>query len=512
MLGKPAQISFGLCGFLALTLACGSSGSGDGPGLGGSSNNGGDSGSAGTAGDPTGGGGHGGSGGSSGMPASAGIQMRIASTAAQPAGGQNLLAFSGGGAVRPGLESLEYFIYSVQICESMQASGSGFSNPTGCLELYHGDQNALSYELGGDWRPLATAARGMTTGFVDLLNPAARASLNGTTELTAENVRSYNYGIITWSLPIKVKASVALADGTFLYTHDGTTDFETIGADNFRHYYTAPSTPMNVAPAEKAVVLLGNGGNWFKFQNPLSITEADIAERRQWVLDLVFNPEGIVKGFAGDGISQSNLQERNGSGQVIRSVTVPLLDLAPIPHRENEQVVRESYLASLVVGSQAFDVRLELYSVEGDPNRTVFGVDAKTLVTAASTNVPSEMSKISYVVPESDGTYTFQSFNQSRIITNFERVPEVFDTTVANIRCATHADRAGAEGGAAIVVDSCPSAEIPATFRLMGRTRLDGSLPTPPVADAGVPDGGGTPDDAGAQPEDGGVESDAGAN
>jgi hypothetical protein len=481
----------------ALLLGCGSSGS-SGPGA-----NGGSAGtSAGAGGEPSGSAGNAGSGsgGSSNAPASAGLELRLASTATPAGGGQNLLAFSGGGALRPGLESLEYYITSVQICESLQASGSGFSNPNGCLELYRGDQTQLSYELDGDWRPLATAARAMTTGFVDLLNPTARATLNATTELTDAHVRSYHYGIINWSLPIKVKASVALADGTFLYTHDGTTDYETIGVDNFRHYFTAPATSLNVAPAEKAVVLLGNGGNWFKFQNPLSITAGDIAERRQWVLDLVFNPEGIIKGFAGDGISQSNLQERDGSGAVTRAITVPMLDLAPIPHRADEQVVRESYLASLVVGSQAFDVRLELYSVEGDPNRTIYGVDAKTLVTAASTSVPSEMTKVSYVVTESDGSITFQSFNQSAIISGFERVDEAFGTTTASIRCGTHADRASAEGGAAIVVDSCPSQELSATFRLMGRTLLDGSLPAPPAADAGVPSG-----DAGAgEPHDGG--------
>lgn len=497
MLIRTAWVSVGLS---ALLLGCGSSGGGNGPG-----SSGGAGGSAGSGGQPTGNAGSGGGGG--GAPGSAGIEMRLASTALPAGGGQNLLAFSGGGAVRPGLESLEYYITSVQICEELQASGSGFNNPANCLELYRGaDTPQLQYALDGDWRPLADAARAMTTGFVDLLSPSGRATLNATTALTDAHVRSYNYGIITWSLPIKVKGSVPLADGTFLYTHDGTTDYETIGVDNYRHYFTTPGTAMNVPPAEKAVVLLPNGGNWFKFQNPLDITAADISERRQWVLDLVFNPEGIVKGFAGDGISQSNLQERDGSGNVVRAITVPMLDLAPIPHRADEQVVRESYLASLAVGSQAFDVRLELYSIEGDPDRTIYGVDLKTLVTAASTNVPTEMNKVSYVVAESDGSVTFQSYNQSPIISGFERVGDVFETTTASISCGTHADRASAEGGAAIVVDSCPSAELAVTFRLMGRTLLDGSLPTPPAGDAGVPSGdAGVPSgDAGHVPQDAG--------
>jgi len=427
--------------------------------------------------------------------------MRVASTAASGSGGQRLLAFSGGGAVRPGLESLEYYITSVQICETMEASGSGFRNPGGCIDLYHGaDDSTLTYGLDGDWTPLADAARALNTGFVDLLNPSARETLNGTTELTSAQVRSYNYGIITWSLPIKVKATIPLGDGTFLYTHDGTTTYETIGVDNYRHYYTAPATSLTTGPAEKAVVLLPNGGNWFKFQNPLSVTQADIDERRQWVLDLVFNPEGIVKGFSGDGVSQGSLQEH--SGPVTHAITVPMLDLVPIPHRQNEQVVRESYLASLDLGSQAFDLRLELYSVDGDPNQTVYGVDAKTLVIAASHNVPTEISKVSYVVTEADGSLTFQSYNASPIISGFERVTEEFGTTLAHIKCAQHGDTAGAAGGAALVVDSCPSADLDVTFRLVGRTLLDGELPSPPSpADAGPDSGPAVDGDAGAQPD-----------
>jgi hypothetical protein len=414
--------------------------------------------------------------------------MRVASTVASGAGGQRLLAFAGGGAVRPGLESLEYYITSVQICETMEASGSGFRNPGGCIDLYHGnDDPQLSYGLDDDWTPLADAARGLNTGFVDLLNPSARATLNGTTELTSAQVRSYNYGIITWSLPIKVKATIPLFDGSFLYTHDGATTYESLGVDNYRHYYTSPATSLATGPAEKAVVLLPNGGNWFKFQNPLSVTQADVDERRQWVLDLVFNPEGIVKGFSGDAISQGSIQERNDTGFVTHAITVPMLDLVPIPHRQNEQVVRESYLASLVLGSQAFDLRLELYSVDGDPNHTVYGVDAKTLVSAASHNVPTEVSKVSYVVTEADGSLTFQSFNESPIISSFERVTEEHGTTLARIKCAQHGDTAGASGGAALVVDSCPSADIDVTFQLVGRTLLDGELPSLPApADAGA--------------------------
>lgn len=476
------------------------------------------SGASGGSGGQTGGGGSGGdgSGGTTGLPeGTPGIQMRLAAPSGPEGSGNQLLAFGAGGAVRPGLESLKYAIFSVQICESMQVSGSGFSNPAGCLTLYSNAPGALAYELDEDWIPLTNTARASDEGFVDLIDPSAREALARSTELRAEHVREYNYGIINWSLPVKVKASFVLSDGSLMYTHDGETLMELVGADNFKHFYTKPSTSLGVGPAEEAVVLLGNGGNWFKFQNPLSVTQADLDEGRQWVLDLVFNPEGIVKGFAGSGISQSNLAERNDQNTTIRSVTVPLLDLAPVPHRASENVLRESYRAPMNVSGHKFDVRLELYSVEGDPSSTVYGVDAKTLITADTTQVPPEFSKVSFVEQEDDDSFTFKSFNSSSILTGFSRVTNEGDTTTARVACAEHTNRAGAEGGAAIVVEHCPSENIDVTFTLVGRTTLAGHIPEPSLSpdagagDAGAGDAGpgdaGVSPDAAAPPADGGI-------
>jgi hypothetical protein len=488
-------------GLLALVCALGCGNSADdalstGKGGNGGSNQVGQAGSSGATGGT--GSSTAGASGAGGDATQAGIEMRFSAPAASSSGSQHLLAFSGGGAVRPGLESLEYYIYSVQICESLTPNGSGFNNPTGCLELYSGDRSVLSYDLNGDWTALADAARDREAGFVNLLDPTSRATLRGTTPLQVEHVRSYNYGIITWSLPIKVKATVALGDGTFLYTHDGPTRVQTIGVDNFRDYYTAPNTELDVGPADKAVVILGNGGNWFKFQHPLTITQADIDEKRQWVLDLVFNPEGIVKGFSGDGTTRSNIREQNEAGPVVRGINVPMLDLAPVPHRASEQVMRESYLAHLNVSGNVFDARIELYSVDGDASQSVYGVDVKSLVSRDGTSVPPELSKISSISVETDGSLSFRSFTGSPVISGFHRVTDELGTTHASILCATHDNRAGAEGGAAMVLDTCPAESVDATFTLVGRRSLDGDIPLSlDTSDAGPAAGDAGPSDAG---------------
>lgn len=428
----------------------------------------------------------------------AAIETRIATpgSGGLPTG---LQAFRKGSASSAGLTSLKYFVRSIQVCEAMDVQGSGFQNPRGCLELYRGSESVLAADLNSDWAPLGEAARQVQDGYVDLMSESARSTLARTTTLQPGHVRSYNYGIITWALPIKVTATLDLGDGLNLYTHDGETTSELLGADNYRNYFTRSSVSLLEAPAEEAVVLLPNGGNWFKFQAPFAITQDDIDQGRDWVLDLVFNPDGIIKGYEGNYVP-GNLRDVDNEGITLRGITVPMLDLVPVPHRASDAIVRESYLAHVTLDGSGFDVRLELYSLENDPNETVLGVDVKTLVTEESTQPPPDAAKIANVEPGQGGTLRFGSFNDSTLIGDFQRATAVGERRTASVACATHADRAGAEGGALLVVSTCPSAQLALEFTLLSKDRLDASssqIPTPPESDAGpetrsteTPDGG----------------------
>jgi hypothetical protein len=412
---------------------------------------------------------------------------RIETRLTNAADGKSIAKFVGGAASAAGLQSLKYFVKSIQICESLEPAGSGFNNPGGCLQLYAGDGAAYPYGPGDDYRPLAEAARRSDVGFIDLMSPSSRQTLAGATLLTREHVRSYHYGIINWALPIKVTARVQLNDGSSLYSHDGESRVEEVGADRIRDYYTRPSTQLDRGPAEEAVVLLPNGGNWFKFQSPLTISQADIDEQRAFVLDLVFNPDGIVKGFSGDGV-HGQIRERIDGGFAARAITVPMLDLAPVPHRASDRVVRESYRGAVRVGANAFDLRIELYSVEGDANGTVYGVDVKSLVNSETTAMPPELTKVSFLERAADGSLSLLSFKRSQVITGLTRVATIGGTTRVSAACATHEDRAGAEGGAAFVLDRCPTSRLDVTLTLTARTTLEESIPVAVGggADAGV--------------------------
>lgn len=420
--------------------------------------------------------------GADGASGGARIDTRLSSSAAAPT---SITKFRSGAAVGGGLESLKYHVNSIKICETLETHGSDFGKEGNCVELYTGDTSVFRYNLHDDFTPLTEEARRSDDGFIDLLSESSRAQLAGSTALTHDHVRSYHYGIVTWALPIKVKATVTMHGATPLYTHDGSSHSELVGSDNYRAYYTQPSTSLSSAPAEEAVVLLPNGGNWFKFQSPFTITDADVDEQRAFVLDLVFNPDGIVKGF--EGPAMGSLSERDGAGRAVRAITVPMLDLSPVPHRTSDRVMRESYQGPVTLDGNGFDLRLELYYVEGDESGTIYGVDAKSLVNAETTMPPPDLSKVSFLDRAADGTLSFSSWKHAPILTNFQRVTGGDGVTRVRLACATHADRAAAEGGAAIVVDRCPAPLVEVALALTARSVVEGSIPT--AVGAG-PDGG----------------------
>lgn len=428
-----------------------------------------------------------------GSGASGGAQIETRFSAALPGALADSAKFRAGAASASGLESLKYQITAISICESMEVSGSGFQNPQGCLSLYDHNDPRFRYELNADWTSLADTARETDEGFIDLLDANSRGQLASSTKISREQARSYNYGMITWSLPIKVKAKLAMNDGSYLYTHDGHTQFETVGVDSFRSYFTAAATPLDQAPAEEAVVLLPNGGNWFKFQSPFVISEEDIEAERAFVLDLVFNPDGIVKGFS-DSYAMGSLTERSASGAHVHDITVPMLDLAPVPHRASEQVMRESYQGAVTIADNAFDVRIELYYVEGDDSGTVYGVDVKSLVNARTTSVPPELAKVSFLDQAEDGTLNMSAHKHIPVISGLARVRGESGTTHVSLVCATHTDRAAVEGGSALVLEHCPSATIDVELALTSRTRVEGSVAA--GSGAGVEDAGVSESDA----------------
>lgn len=357
---------------------------------------------------------------------------------------QEVRALTAGQSAATGLSSLQYYIRSIEICENLTVNGTAFSNPQNCLTLFDkGPNGGYEYTPGNDYSQLATSARSDTTNFIDLMS-SSRSNLNTAVYLQRSHVRSYNWGVINWYPPVKFKASVPVNDvvgstTTTYKTHDGTTTF--VNSNFFRTTTTANFTS---GVAEDAVVLLTNGGSWFKFQSPLPITNADIDSGTQFVLDLAFNPEGLVKAYATGVSSRSNVLRDASANEM----NIPYLEMAPIPHKSNQTATREAYVFDSTTASPAvsdnFNLRFDLYYITGESTKTIYAVEAKTLyrmvgIQSGSFTITDVMDfpKISYVTENPDGTLNFKIYDESVVIQDFSRKTSNGASGNATIKCSS---------------------------------------------------------------------------
>jgi hypothetical protein len=300
------------------------------------------------------------------------------------------------------LESLKYYILSIQICESIQISGTSFDNPTGCLMLYQNDVTSNSqYDNFGHAAALAD-----TQNYLDLLNSEDRGKLSAAVGLAAADARSYNYGLVNWMKPIKVKVRVPLSDGSSLYSR---TTEESGGNVMARDALTN-------SPAEESVVVLNNGGNWIRFQSPLVISSSNVMNGAEYKLTLAFNPDGIVHGKKQ--VSNFALKDSAQNG-----IDVPMIDLAPIPHKADDNVIRETYYINFPQQNYAAAgvLRLELYYVSSDAAKTIYGATTTRIYTnsSAETELPM-IQKVSFIT-SNQGLVNFLNWENTAFIEGLRR-------------------------------------------------------------------------------------------
>lgn len=329
------------------------------------------------------------------------------------------LALSTGGATGASasadLDSLKYYITSIKICEDMEVNGTGYSNPKNCIMLFQ--QSEKGYEDYG-----ADDARNDDEHYIDLMDSEDIAKLATSTTVSKENIGKYKYGLVNWFQPIKVKATMTLDNSTTLYTHDGT-----VAEDEFGNIKTSISN-ITTGPAEEAIVQHNNGGAWFRFQTPFEITKEDIASGKAFLLDLIFNPDRIVKGCAQAIGCSGNLVDSTNSYEM----NVPMLGLTPVFHREDQKVLREAYYFTNS-GTNGFEIRLDLYYLDGDSKKTIYGVEDKIFYNETSGNsTPSTLYSFFSVTSNDDGSLDFNDW-QGAVISGFKRLSDVGDTDTATI-------------------------------------------------------------------------------
>jgi hypothetical protein len=332
-----------------------------------------------------------------------------------------------------GLDSLKYFITNISICEGATIVGTGFSSQTNCLVLYRGPSDAYFDAQPQDPRTDRSAeadyARRTTAGWIDLMDPTQRAGLSAGITLHPSDAHAYNYGFINWQYPVKVTAELTQpgASAPTLFTHDGTISGVPDGTGN-TWYTTTSTTSFTKGPASEAVVLFPNGGAWFAFQAPFVITSEDVAGGAAFVLDLTLDPDRLVLGYPTSGDSlQDTLADNSGN-----AISLPLLDLQPIPHKRCERAIKEVYLGTVSTAADSFDLRLELFYRETDPQKTIYGVEAAQLPNA-STRGAARAPKIARVHTNDDGTIDLVSEANQTTYAAFKRRSTVGDKTALTL-------------------------------------------------------------------------------
>jgi hypothetical protein len=324
------------------------------------------------------------------------------------------------------ISSLQYFMTQVVLCQSLElnAAKTAIVSVAGCLSLFEGEDQP-------DAMLALAAARSGATGYVDLVNDASRTAFRPTTRLDSQMTGTYRYGFISWRSAIKMTARVPVAvaneSGAGVTQQVWNTRDGTSTPIACQEGVSCPAAQTQVASqfsdgetAQEAVFIDSDGGTIFELFRPLSITDEDIAEKKDLVLDLFFDLEGAVFGIRSascdpsDALVDSGVHDyASGAGGVCNVITVPRLRFSPVLRRGQETVTKHVYAgringvgydpsgtatsprcsdAPIPECRQSFDVRLSLYASVVDGTTTVLAADLRTAY-------PSEDTAVAVVSP-----------------------------------------------------------------------------------------------------------------
>ena len=309
--------------------------------------------------------------------------------------------------------SLSYAIYQVQICEKLDVTGTAFSNPTNCASLYKMDYSQSDYD-----------SNNVTAPYLDMMQMAAtRAALNVGVTATAG---TYNYGLVNWFKPIKVKGSVTLSDASVLYTKSDAT--YTSGGSG---YYTKMNN-MTSAPAEEATVQLNNGGAWFKFATPWTYDGKTAIQ-----LDLAFTPNDVLKGSNG---TSAYLARDANSGN---GIDIPLLGITPIVHSSGDTASKEVYR----IPTANSYMYVELYYAKSDTTKSVLGATLRTAYKTGTTATDLSEPAQAFGVTTSGTTVTLTGYDGTTLVSIPRQTTEGASTTVT-VNCGGSGSYLGSPCGA----------------------------------------------------------------
>ncbi len=321
-----------------------------------------------------------------------------------------------------GLESYKLSIKGIKFCNSLTISGTAYSNQSGCSTIYSNEAD--------DYNTFSTtsAATAGSGKYFDILSATDRNSL--TTSATIAS-GEYNYGIIDWYRPIKIKATIPRSSGDLKTT--GCTSYSTVNGNNT--CIQSNFTGM----LDESIVDLNNGGTWFKFLKPFNAGTSAAS------VDLAFDLEEKV--FGGKDVSNGAIQTMSacpGSSGTVCGIYVPILKVVPVPRGSTESTMVETYEMGGV--SSEWKVRVDVYYNSADTSKTVLAADIYAIPTSS---IASSIAAGLYVtdVETSGVTTTFKNYDGTSVLT-FTR-----DTSGSGtLTCPSRATLVGCTAGSTATV------------------------------------------------------------
>ncbi len=232
------------------------------------------------------------------------------------------------------VDSLKYYLNAITLAETLESNGSGYDNLQGTVQVYSSQKDDYSTFL------LEEAAAN-TEDYKDV---SELSSLPISIELNDEDkAKNLQYVVVNWFRPLKIKASTAS-----LFTHPGTT------LDQQASKVTS-DTLLTQEPSEEAVVVLNNGGSWFRLPEAFQMTGND-----SWVMLMVHDAANSVFGYTAGQSSRNNLEDADGNGFLVN-----MMPLSPVFYRDGVETVREDTYRIHVAYQQEppFDVLVRVYIV-----------------------------------------------------------------------------------------------------------------------------------------------------
>ncbi len=317
-----------------------------------------------------------------------------------------------------GLTSLKYFITSIQICRDVTVQGTGYSNATNCIGLFSNNNLTDNYN-----NYTITDAMADNENYIDFMTEEGRAKFAQTITYTEDDIGDYNWVIVSFARPIKMTGSFFTPGTTtaaFITKTPQASElvpFVNEGREGELVRFT--TNPTTGTPTE-LTYMLNNGGTYFPFLKPFSITQEDVDNKTSLSVEFLFNPNNFATVYQSTcdgtqyGSSKYNavmyVQDNTGLGDCT-FFDLPYAKMGAVPKKSGENIMKEVYNINVAEGTAK--LRVELFYNSADTTKSVVGANSDIVFTSASVAEAYSNPLQTYKITQTNNDVTFYGYNST---------------------------------------------------------------------------------------------------